>query len=73
MKILLIALLIILSTAINVKLGYCSSGHGAGYEWAEMKGIDDPDDCSGNSQSFIEGCQSYAEEQESIEDEDEEE
>lgn len=39
------------------------SGHEAGYEWAEEQGIDDPDDCGGNSQSFIEGCQSYAEEQ----------
>jgi hypothetical protein len=24
------------------------------------KYVDDPDDCSGNSQSFIEGCQAYA-------------
>ena len=38
------------------------SGHDAGYQWAEDKGIDDPDDCGGNSQSFVEGCQSYAEE-----------
>lgn len=39
------------------------SGHEAGYEWAEENGIDDPDDCGGNSDSFIEGCQMYAEEQ----------
>lgn len=39
------------------------SGHEAGYEWAEDNGIDDPNDCDGNSESFIEGCQSYAEEQ----------
>jgi len=38
------------------------SGHEAGYEWAEEKEITDPDDCGGNSQSFIEGYQSYAEE-----------
>ncbi len=38
------------------------SGHEAGYEWAQEKGIDDPDDCGGNSDSFIEGCQAYAEE-----------
>lgn len=38
------------------------SGHAAGYNWAEDNEIDDPDDCSGNSQSFIEGCRSYAEE-----------
>lgn len=39
------------------------SGHEAGYQWAEDNDIDDPDDCGGNSQSFIEGCQAYAEEQ----------
>ena len=38
-------------------------GHEAGYEWAEENGIDDPYDCGGNSESFIEGCQAYAEEQ----------
>jgi hypothetical protein len=38
------------------------SGHEAGYQWAEENGITDPDDCSGNSTSFIEGCQAYAEE-----------
>lgn len=43
-------------------IGDCS-GHEAGYNWAEENGIDDPDDCDGNSDSFIEGCQSYAEEQ----------
>ena len=36
------------------------SGHEAGYEWAQRKGITDPDDCGGNSVSFIEGCRSYA-------------
>ena len=39
------------------------SGHEAGYDWAERKGIEDPDDCGGNSNSFIEGCQAWAEEQ----------
>lgn len=39
------------------------SGHEAGYEWAEEHGISDPSDCGGNSQSFIEGCESYAVEQ----------
>lgn len=48
------------------------SGHEAGYQWAEDNSIDDPDDCSGNSDSFIEGCQAYAEEQsESDKDDDE--
>lgn len=38
------------------------SGHNAGYEWAEEKGISDPSDCGGNSSSFIEGCEAYANE-----------
>lgn len=38
------------------------SGHEAGYEWANAQGIDDPSDCGGNSQSFIEGCEAYANE-----------
>jgi len=41
--------------------GDCS-GHQAGYDWAEQHGITDPDHCAGNSDSFIEGCQEYAEE-----------
>ncbi|WP_454837813.1 hypothetical protein [Pseudomonas mohnii] len=35
------------------------SGHQAGYDWAEEKGIDDVDSCSTPSQSFNEGCQSF--------------
>jgi len=46
----------------NTCTGDCS-GHEAGYDWAEEKGITDPDDCGGNSTSFIEGCESYAQEQ----------
>jgi hypothetical protein len=42
------------------------SGHEAGYEWAEEHDIDDPDDCGGNSDSFIEGCQAYAEERQTL-------
>ena len=38
------------------------SGHEAGYEWANRNGITDPGDCGGNSQSFVEGCQAFAEE-----------
>lgn len=38
--------------------GDCS-GHKAGYDWAQRKGITDPGDCGGNSSSFIEGCKSY--------------
>lgn len=37
------------------------SGHEAGYQWAEENGIGDPNDCGGTSQSFIEGCESFAE------------
>jgi hypothetical protein len=40
------------------------SGHEAGYNWAEEKGIQDEDDCKAagehsNSPSFAEGCKSY--------------
>ena len=38
------------------------SGHEAGYEWAEENGIESTDDCGGNSDSFIEGCESFVEE-----------
>lgn len=38
------------------------SGHDAGYNWAAENGITDPDNCGGNSWSFIEGCRAYAEE-----------
>lgn len=41
--------------------GDCS-GHQAGYDWAEENSVYDPDDCSGNSQSFVEGCRAYGEE-----------
>ena len=40
--------------------GDCS-GHEAGYKWAEDNDIDDVDDCHGRSQSFIEGCEQYVE------------
>ena len=41
--------------------GDCS-GHNAGYEWAADRGISSPEDCGGNSVSFIEGCEAYANE-----------
>jgi len=37
------------------------SGHEAGYPWADDNDVTDPDDCGGDSQSFIEGCQAHAE------------
>lgn len=46
------------------------SGHQAGYDWARRKDIDDPAICSGNSQSFIEGCQAAAEQAASAHDDD---
>lgn len=39
------------------------SGHRAGYAWAERHDITNPFDCGGRSQSFIEGCYAWAEEQ----------
>jgi len=52
------------------------SGHEAGAEWAEDNDIDDPDDCDGNSNSFIEGCRTYVEDKledaASLEDDEEE-
>jgi hypothetical protein len=45
------------------------SGHEAGYKWAERQAIADESDCGGTSNSFIEGCRSYVEENAS-EDED---
>lgn len=50
--------------------GDCS-GHEAGYDWADEEGITDPSDCSGNSDSFIEGCEAYANEYQMSEDEQE--
>ncbi|WP_273430520.1 hypothetical protein [Chitinibacter tainanensis] len=38
------------------------SGHQAGYDWAEQQGIDDENDCTGNSESFIDGCKQFIEE-----------
>lgn len=48
------------------------SGHDAGYAWAEHNSISHPDDCGGNSQSFIDGCEDYGREQQAsqIEDQD---
>jgi hypothetical protein len=39
------------------------SGHEAGYSWAEENGIADEDNCTGNGDSFIEGCQAYVADQ----------
>lgn len=34
-------------------------GHEAGYAWAEENDIDNYDDCDGYSDSFVEGCEAY--------------
>jgi hypothetical protein len=39
--------------------GDCS-GHEAGFEWARDHGLTDASECSGSSQSFVEGCEAYA-------------
>ena len=49
------------------------SGHEAGYEWAERNEVEDPSDCGGRSQSFIEGCETYAEELEAQREEEQQE
>lgn len=38
------------------------SGHKAGYDWAQDNDINDDDDCTGNSRSFIEGCKQWVSE-----------
>ena len=32
------------------------SGHEAGYAWAKRKGVTSKSQCTGKSQSFVEGC-----------------
>jgi hypothetical protein len=36
------------------------SGHNAGFEWAQQQGVTDRSECSGDSKSFVEGCEAYA-------------
>jgi hypothetical protein len=38
------------------------SGHEAGFEYAKENELTDPDECDGNSQSFVEGCREYGDE-----------
>jgi hypothetical protein len=44
-------------------VGDCSERE-AGWDWAEEHNITDPDECGGNSESFLEGCRAYAEDYE---------
>lgn len=36
------------------------SGHEAGFEWAREQDVTDASECSGNSDSFVEGCEAFA-------------
>ena len=38
------------------------SGHEAGAQWAQQHGVTSAAGCGGNSQSFVEGCKAYTEE-----------
>ena len=38
------------------------SGHNAGWDWARKNDVQDADNWSGNSDSFIDGCKAYTEE-----------
>ncbi|MCI4567202.1 hypothetical protein [Lysobacter sp. CFH 32150] len=38
------------------------SGHEAGFAWAQENDVADASDCGGNSQSFVEGCEAFAQE-----------
>jgi hypothetical protein len=40
------------------------SGHDAGYRWARDNNITDEADCTGDSDSFIEGCEAYVQDHE---------
>jgi len=35
------------------------SGHKAGFEWSQRKGIQEKEECGGHSNSFIEGCYAW--------------
>jgi hypothetical protein len=70
MKWILLAVVLCLSTSLASAAtfkGYqCTqdcSGHKAGYEWAMKKRITDKSNCTGNSQSFREGCYAWVDEQ----------
>ena len=38
------------------------SGHEAGWNWSEAREISSPENCHGNSASFVEGCEAFARE-----------
>lgn len=59
----ILALLVGVTRAESFKGYECRkdcSGHRAGYEWAKKKGVTEPRQCTGKSQSFVEGCKAWA-------------
>jgi hypothetical protein len=42
------------------------SGHEAGFQWAQEHDLTDEDECGGNSDSFIEGCQAFVSERQDV-------
>lgn len=45
------------------------SGHEAGFSWAQENDLSDSTECGGNSQSFIEGCESFVADRQQLADE----
>jgi hypothetical protein len=50
---------IALAYLLGAQIVRCSDDM-AGYRWAEANAVADPDDCTGKTGSFIEGCRVYA-------------
>lgn len=46
-------------TFMGYKCAGTCSGHRAGYAWASQQGASTASKCTGNSQSFVEGCMAY--------------
>ncbi|MDR2199637.1 MAG: hypothetical protein LBR53_09330 [Deltaproteobacteria bacterium] len=63
------AAVLFFSPALHAKsfLGYAClencEGHEAGYRWADENKLTRVEDCRGKSESFIEGCVAYIEDQ----------
>lgn len=48
------------SSGFDDCIGDCS-GHEAGAAWAQENDLADPSECGGNSDSFVAGCEAFAE------------
>lgn len=42
------------------------SGHDAGFIWAQDNDVTDSSECGGDSQSFIEGCEAFAQQRQEL-------